>query len=379
MDYNDQNIHQLLVEKLTGKLSPEEEAYVNKLINERADISAAWQDMQQLQASRGDVFLKSLDESKAWNALQEKLDDRRAHRLRLKPWHAISAAASILLVFGVIFLLNHKTEIDGGAPKVAIKGKAGVELTLANGSKVDLSGRQSRTVQTTVANLKIADHSLTYTSAGDEALAWNVLTVPTISDYKIVLSDGTMVWLNSASSLKFPFAFSNTKREVYLTGEAYFEVAKNPAKPFIVHTEQTTVQVLGTSFNVNAYDQNNITTALVEGSVKTWSGEQQVLLKPGFEAEFNQSKGFSRHPFDEESVLSWRQGIVYFHNADLAEISHILNRWFDITVKFDSDYLKEQTFTGAIDKHKPVKLFLRNLETTSGISSYLKDGVLHFK
>jgi transmembrane sensor len=378
MDYNDQNIHRLLVEKLTGKISPEDEAYINKQISERADISTAWQEMQQLHASRGDIFLKGLDESRAWEAVRAKIDDRAEGRGQLPLWRKVSVAASVVLVAGVILLLNRKTETGAGTPQSAVKRAAGVELVMANGNRIDLSGKQSRTVQTTAANLKIADHRLSYTSAGNEALAWNVLTVPPVSDYKIVLSDGTVVWLNSASSLKFPFAF-NTKREVYLTGEAYFEVAKNPAKPFIVHIGQTAVQVLGTSFNINAYDENGISTALVEGSVKTWSGEHEVLLKPGFEATFNQSKGFNSHRFDEESILSWRQGIVYFHETDLAEISHILNRWFNLNVVFDNNGLKEQTFTGAIDKHKPVKLFLKNLETTSGISSYLKDGVLHFK
>ncbi|MGY0036742.1 FecR family protein [Pedobacter sp. NJ-S-72] len=140
---------------------------------------------------------------------------------------------------------------------------------MANGQHIDLSDTATHVINLPFAQIKKGDHGLRYKLDDHKIQEWSTLVVPVKLDYQITLSDGTRVWLNSASSLHFPFSFSGATREVYLTGEAFFKVAKNPDQPFIVHTNQTDVKVLGTEFNVNSYNSNITMTSLVEGSVKT--------------------------------------------------------------------------------------------------------------
>src|SRR5690606_25037817 len=145
--------------------------------------------------------------------------------------------------------------------------------------------------------LNMANGKLDYQSS-NTSLEWNIISVPFKRDYKLILSDGTEVWLNSLSNLRFPFNFIGEKREVFLEGEAYFKVAKD-TKPFIVHVGETDIKVLGTSFNINS-DGTQVITSLVEGSVLNSAGNESVLLKPGYQSIFEPLTGFKEQAFDAE-------------------------------------------------------------------------------
>ncbi|WP_431198411.1 FecR family protein [Mucilaginibacter sp. P25] len=147
-----------------------------------------------------------------------------------------------------------------------------IELRLANGEHINLSDTSKKVINMSFAHLKKGVNGLSYQVDNSKNEEWSTLLIPSKLNYRIVLSDGTQVWLNSVSSLRFPFSFLGKTREVYLTGEAFFKVAKNAAHPFIVHTGQTDVKVLGTEFNVNTYHADEIVTSLVEGSVSTSGG-----------------------------------------------------------------------------------------------------------
>jgi ferric-dicitrate binding protein FerR (iron transport regulator) len=187
---------------------------------------------------------------------------------------------------------------------------------------------------------------------------YNTLTVPPKMDYKLRLSDGTEVWLNATSRLRFPFSFTGDKREVYLEGEAYFQVSKNDTKPFVVHTEQTDIHVLGTSFNVNAYSDGLTRTSLVSGAVIATAAGKEVRLKPGEEAVYSSENGYKVVSFDDSEVLAWMKGVYVFHNTSLSEIASVIERWYGVQVVFDNKELAGKKFTGGLEKLQRLDYFL---------------------
>jgi ferric-dicitrate binding protein FerR (iron transport regulator) len=178
------------------------------------------------------------------------------------------------------------------------------------------------------------------------------------------------------TELKFSFAFSANKREVWLNGEAYFNVAKDDHRPFIVHTPLTDIKVLGTSFNVNTYDSFEVKTSLVDGAVRTESarGSDQVLLKPGYEAVFSPHAGFAVHSFDTNNVLSWMSGVYYFEHATLKSIGPVISRWYGDSLIFDDPRAASSRFSGAMIKEKDLREFLDNLTLTSNIQIRYTNG-----
>jgi ferric-dicitrate binding protein FerR (iron transport regulator) len=199
-------------------------------------------------------------------------------------------------------------------------------------------------------------------------------------DYKLMLADGTEVWLNATSKLRFPFNFTGDKREVYLEGEAFFNVAKNAAQPFIVHTEKTDIQVLGTTFNVSAYKNGINSTSLVSGAVATKTGTSTVTLKPGQEAILDNNDKVNIRKFDEDEVLAWMRGIYIFHNTSLKEIGSVIDRWYGVKVVFDSPAIADKRFTGGLEKIHKLDYFLETLKIVGNIEhEYDKNGVLHLK
>jgi transmembrane sensor len=204
------------------------------------------------------------------------------------------------------------------------------------------------------------------------------LVVPATMTYDLVLSDGIEVWLNSESQLKFPFSFSADKREVWVNGEAYFKVSRDAHRPLIVHTPAYDIQVLGTEFNVNAYDSLHSSTSLVSGAINTRAANGgSVVVKPGYQATFSRGEGFRITTFDSDSELSWMKGIYYFQNALLVDIAPVVQRWYGARLVFDDPKMAGSRFTGALRKGRPLNEFLENLSVTSGITYTSGNGVVH--
>ncbi len=178
------------------------------------------------------------------------------------------------------------------------------------------------------------------------------------------MSDGSEVWLNSSSSLRFPLHFSDSVREVFLQGEAFFKVAKNAKHPFVVHSPGAAIHVLGTSFNVHAYHSRQAIVSLVEGSVKTSAKAHSVetTLKPGLEAVIDSAQQTRVRSFKQATTLSWMKGLYYFHDKPLAEIGEVLQRWFGLTMIFNDPSLSRLPVTGAIEKDQPLTDFLSSLQ-----------------
>ena len=197
--------------------------------------------------------------------------------------------------------------------------------------------------------------------------SFNTITTPRGGEYQLVLPDGTKVWLNAASSLKFPSAFTGKSRDVELTGEAYFEVAKNKERPFRVKFNNSEIEVLGTHFDVKAYkDDEEARATLLEGSIKITKNNEQRILLPGQQATESDKKGLKISAANIEEAVAWKNGFFIFHDLDIQSIMRTAARWYDIDVNYQGNLTNKQ-FGGRISKYKNISGLLKNLELTGTI------------
>ncbi|MBE9599267.1 FecR family protein [Pedobacter sp. MC2016-24] len=296
-------------------------------------------------------------------------------------WISWAAAAAIILStsFGIWFYNNNQLDKVSIAKNTGAKdilpGKNTAVLTLSNGKSIKLSDAKSGIVidanQLSYNDGAVVDSSLrgvtTPQSHTNELLT---ATTPRGGQYQFTLPDGTRVWLNAASTLKFPSNFkSESTRTVKLIGEGYFEVAKDKSKPFIVETEQQQVKVLGTHFNVNSYsDEHSIKTTLLEGSVQLNAGTHQLTLKPGEQAALSGTK-IDLQQVDTEDAIAWKNGIFVLNDEDLESIMRKVARWYDVEVYYQNKPPK-MSFLGALSRSKNLSVLLKVLE---------ESGQVHFK
>ncbi|MCF2443563.1 FecR domain-containing protein [Dyadobacter sp. CY345] len=313
-----------------------------------------------------------------------------------------SAAAVIVLIgIGSYYIFLNKTrkpeiakqqiETNDAAP-----GGNKAMLTLSDGSKINLNEADAGQIasQSGIKINKVTDGQLVYAkqganiSADIETNIFNQITTPKAGQYQINLSDGTKVWLNSLSSIRFPAVFNGEERKVEITGEVYFEVASyrrdNRKIPFLVVCNNQVIEVLGTHFNVNSYrDEAVVKTTLLEGSVKVYplqgsAGKvgQSVKLKPGEQSIVKQSKsntsGIAVEKVDIESAIAWQKGFFKFKDTNIQEVMRQLSRWYDLDVVYNGP-LPEEQFTGYVSKKVAVSNVLAILEEGGGVKFSVKD------
>ena len=214
---------------------------------------------------------------------------------------------------------------------------------------------------------KLADGSIAYESlAGSKDNAWNKLSTPQGGQFKIILADGSIVMLNAASSLEFPSQFSGQTRKVKLQGEAFFEVSHNANQPFIVENQLQTVTVLGTKFNIKAYENNKLITSLIEGKVEVATASGKITLLPGEQA-INSSGDLSHLKVFTKATTAWKEGRLAFEREPLSEIMAKVARWYNIEVVFEDEALKEKSFTGSIPRNRPLNELLQVLTMTGEV------------
>ena len=242
-------------------------------------------------------------------------------------------------------------------------------LTLANGTKISLTDAANGDLvkQSGISITKTANGQLVYKVSAvqnsQKAIEFNTITTPNGGQYQIVLPDGSKVWLNAASSLKFPTVFAGVQRKVELKGEAYFEVTKNKNMPFSVDANGTKVLVLGTHFNVMAYeDEKDVKTTLLEGSVKLTHSNAVAFLKPGQQGSIAKNEEeYKVSEADMASVMAWKNGYFLFDNASLPQLMRQISRWYDVDVIYTSK-IKEHEFVGEVSRNYSLMKILRILE-----------------
>lgn len=273
-------------------------------------------------------------------------------------WWAAAASVIIILSLGYFFFQNENTpQIVQVAPTkvndIAPGGNKAI-LTLGSGETIilDSAGIGTLSTQGGSSVLKLADGQIAYEESANSSneIVFNTISTPAAGQYNLTLSDGSKVWLNAASSLRYPASFSGKDRIVELTGEGYFEVAPNQNKTFSVSVNNTVVEVLGTHFNINAYkDDNLLKTTLLEGSVKVVNGKQNVMIEPGQQAEINQVSSSIRikKSVNLEEVVAWKNGLFQFDNTDIRDVMLQIGRWYDVDVVFEKG-VPAKRFTGKI-------------------------------
>ena len=297
----------------------------------------------------------------------------------------IAAAAVLIFALSLIWVTSHNahnasTEIvknsSLGIKGPVIPGNNKATLTLSDGSSIDLTDSKKGLLskQGSVAVGKSGEGEIVYDAQQGEAKSpvtlYNMISTPRGGQYQVVLSDGTKVWLNAASSIKFPTVFTGHERKVELTGEAYFEVAKNKDMPFKVAVDHMSVEVLGTHFNVDAYkDEEVIKTTLLEGAVKLVTGDRQAFLKPGQQGVLNQQQSFNIRSVNTEEAVAWKNGYFIFNNENIQGIMRKISRWYDVEVVYKGK-VDEQDFGGTVSRFDSVTDVLKSLELT---------GTVHFK
>ncbi|PWV56046.1 FecR family protein [Chitinophaga sp. S165] len=384
MSENHEHIYQLLLKKRNGTINESDDQYVSALINGHEDIELMWRALKHSFSLPGEEkFWQQIDVANAWSAVREELSEKNSGVYNIRRWLFAAAVLAVALT-GISLIWKNSRRTVEPAPVVATSTPVpvnGLRLQLAGGETIALPYNQEKQdIKTGDVQLSAGAKKLQYTGGTAMGNGFNTLTVPPKMDYKLLLSDGTEVWLNATSKLRFPFSFPGNKREVYLDGEAFFQVAKDDSKPFIVHTEQTDIQVLGTSFNVNAYNDGITKTALVSGSVVAKADGKEVRLRPGQEAVYKTDKGYDVRSFDESEVLAWMKGVYVFHNTSLLEIAHVIERWYGVQVVFDNKELSGKRFTGGLEKLQRLDYFLETLELIGDVHyRYDEKGVVHLK
>lgn len=333
------------------------------------------------------------------DAPAEKGRPARVHWIRRFRW---VAAATFLLLSGTILWFtignNNKAITGTGRPSApvtdAAPGKSGAVLTLADGTQIVLDTAVNGAVaQQGASRLLLQDGQLSYlplrSAAQQATMAMNTISTPNGRQFQVVLPDGSKVWLNAASSLTYPVEFTGNERAVSITGEAYFEVSKIPVSkggsiPFLVKAGNTQVEVLGTHFNVNAYEGDRSTsTTLLEGKVKVNYNAGAapspptagVILLPGRQAiTGRQSAAIVTQPADVEQVVAWKNGLFNFHKTHLADVLGQLARWYDVKVEVRGS-VPDRLFGGEIERSLQLSQVIKILGRM-GIHCTLENGTL---
>ena len=247
-------------------------------------------------------------------------------------------------------------------------------LILNNGEIISLSEKnKTEIVATEELSIRNEGSRLRYTASentkNEQANNYNELIVPKGGEFTLTLSDGTKVWLNSQSKIRYPVIFNDITREVYLEGEAYFEVAKDPQHPFHVNARNgVNIEVLGTSFNVRSYtDENAIETVLEEGSVRMSQGKDAVILSPGNKAVYLPNEPIQLTTVNTELYTAWRHGQYIFMEESVENILKQLSRWYDIEVFYSNEAAKSVVFSGDVRKYDDINTLLEAMEIAGGI------------
>lgn len=306
---------------------------------------------------------------------------RRIGKHRRIAWSKYAAVIVLPLAITAFWLMNRETSRVQVPVRTAVitHGVAKAQLQLADGRKVELNDTtRLRITETGGTEIQTSDKMVKYTGSDTVEMPltgdrYNTLIVPRGGEFALELADGTRVWLNSESTLKYPIHFSGNRREVVMTGEGYFEVAKDADKPFIVVVNGVNVRVLGTSFNIAAYSEKVVTT-LVEGKVQLQKGIDSVTLTPDQQGIWQVgNSGFEVKRVEARNYSLWREGVFYFEDVDLETILDAMARWYNVNIFYMNPSLKSTKFSVEVKRYENIEQILRKIEQTKRVEFDIKD------
>jgi transmembrane sensor len=366
-------IAQLIAKYVKGTISPSEHDELDRWVEASDENMLLFEQLTDEQTINGALNkLEATDWKAALEQVQTRIGQRKRKRKTGQSW-LIAASLLIIVGAGTWFILRNETmEKPGIAVSVPFDkppGKETAVLTIDGGKSIDLTNSQEGLLPGAVDKVHIKNGLLVYdsTAKGDKLPVYHQLTTPRGGQYRLQLPDGTLVWLNAASSLRYPDHFAGAQREVELQGEAYFEVAHNAKQPFIVAAGGSMVEVLGTHFNVKAYgEETSIRTTLLQGAVRLKKGKTLQLLKPGEAGIVDRnSDAIVVMPAERGEAIGWTEGKFIFAGDTEEEIVRQLSRWYGVDME-----LKEHWgyhFHAAIPRNLSLRKVLQLLEATNNI------------
>lgn len=374
MKMNNKNIDELIIKFVESKATLEEQVELrNRLeIKENRIYFEEYVELHYLLNSK-----IKFDYKKPLKKMMCKIQSKSKYNF-------LKYAASIIVLIATGYFLT-KTTFKTVTNECVIVGTDKAILTLGDGSRIALEkGKKYK-------NKKISSdgQKIIYESGSNETekkIVYNYLTIPRGGQFFIELEDGTKVWLNSESKLKYPVNFSDGESRIVelVYGEAYFDVSdssKHNGDLFIVQSKMQNVEVLGTEFNIKAYgDETEVLTTLIEGSVALSNSVYTKVIKPGEQSKiFQTNNRFEVYKVDVEDEIGWRNGMFSFTNKPLKEIMVVLSRWYDLEIFITDVEIENVKFTGVLSKHKSISRILRDIQSTNDIEYELKNKKLIIK
>ncbi|SHM83740.1 FecR family protein [Chitinophaga sp. CF418] len=380
MENNLGYIRSLIMHEIDGQLTEQESVFLLKQANEDPEIADIRNHLWETVGS-DEVNQYLLDHTtEAQTArLLSRIEPAKQSRKKIVYLVAgmTAAAAIILFITNIGVFTNSKNNNKELTKTFSEKNLSkNVQLALSSGAVYNIN--KDTLVNTAGANWKVTGKTLTLKAAESTFAQFATVTVPAGKDYSLVLPDGSRIQVNAASTVKFPLKFSGHFRDVYVTGECYIKAATDASKPLMVHVPGSVVQVLGTEFNVNAYD-SLAKIALVNGKVKVKSANDSIVLEPGYMGAVS-DKGINVNKFDEYETLSWRTGQFIFRNAKFEDVCKVIPRWFGVQVMLDNKQASDKRFSGVIDRYQPLELQLKGLKATGAIDYTISaDSIIHIR
>ena len=380
-----EDIYQALFENWGGKATPEQVKLVREWLQESPRNKGWYDRLYRLycKVSYAEKY-DQVDVEKAKEKILGILFAQRRRRVQLRRFLAWGGAAAAILATVWFFAHKPVEPETGDSFEIAtvMGGRADVTLVLGNGQQVAVQKDSSFMLKIGKMNVEQASgEGLRYTEAHDSlqtgipaTVEYNMVKVPRGGEYMLTLADGTRIWLNSETELKFPVRFVGKTREVEIVGEGYFEVAKDSLRPFIVHSGEITTRVLGTSFNVKAYAGEELReVTLVSGKVRVNANGERTVLSPGWQATWDETRQqLGRRQVDVKPVISWTTGMFDFVDMPLEELVAQLGRWYDVDFFFVNESIKGIRFTGAVKRSNTLKYMLDFVAMTSDVRYEVK-------
>ena len=374
----------LIKKSLIKDLSDKEQKELDQLLDDQS-----LQDVYKELSDRGYLKKQFMEYEKySSQKAYREFKERRGHsgRIRIVRWVAVVAAVWVLALGVTLWMTFGKKENVAPLPvasKIIPAGEKKATLTLADGTEVHVEEITAQILQEKGMNIEYRNGEIVYHKSEEKTteVVYNKLEVPRGGECMIKLDDGTKVWVNAETKLKYPVAFVGDRREVVLEGEAFFDVAKNE-KPFIVKTSFGDVRVLGTAFGISAYaSEPESYTTLVRGKVSVErEGGKPVVILPGEQVVTSKDGKMMKQKVDVEEFVGWKDGIYVFKEKSLGEIMKTLERWYNISVDFQDKSLVDLPFTGNLKRYDDINVFFDAL-TRTGDMKYRVEGnqVILFK
>ena len=374
----------LIKKSLIKDLSDKEQKELDQLLDDQS-----LQDVYKELSDRGYLKKQFMEYEKySSQKAYREFKERRGHsgRIRIVRWVAVVAAVWVLALGVTLWMTFGKKENVAPLPvasKIIPAGEKKATLTLADGTEVHVEEITAQILQEKGINIEYRNGEIVYHKSEEKTteVVYNKLEVPRGGECMIKLDDGTKVWVNAETKLKYPVAFVGDRREVVLEGEAFFDVAKNE-KPFIVETSFGDVRVLGTAFGISAYaSESESYTTLVRGKVSVErEGGEPVVILPGEQVVTSKDGKMIKQQVDVEEFVGWKDGIYVFKEKSLGEIMKTLERWYNISVDFQEKSLVDLPFTGNLKRYDDINVFFDAL-TRTGDMKYRVEGnqVILFK